>query len=340
MREIRLNKSLSYRTFPHKCEPGSLDFDVTGYSLNGESSSEPKAERLVDVTEYEGWDTLTLELEVTIPEGLLGKVFPEFGKIPGMLVVATHCRSTYLRDRFVLTRDPISSGTYSGTLKFDAGDVTGSLDLRPVLVRATNGTDSRDSMNYATDAGVFVADGPEWHVEITDDDNGGGEYLFDIRAEEFSDEHESNPDSRFPPEDRMYYLDLESDAESPVLWLNEDHERLVPLLKNPGGQYEKLTSELAWNQVMTPVWTRLVTIAARQYDTDEEEWPLEWQGAVFDELHDELYEDHTPEKAAERLQEDLTESVELATKRIDDGVQAFLEPAEHYTRHVQTLSDR
>ncbi|SFR53321.1 hypothetical protein SAMN04487947_2019 [Halogeometricum rufum] len=339
MKEIRLNKSLSYRTYPHKCEPGSLDFAVIGYSLNGESSSEPETEQLVDVTEYEGWDTLKLELEVTIPEGLLGKVFPEFGKIPGMLVVAAHCRSTYLRERFVLARDPISSGTYSGTWEFDAQDVTGSLDLRPVLVRTTDRRDSTDSVNYATDAGVFVADGPEWRVEISDDE-GEGEDLFEIRAKEFSDEHESNPDSRFPPADHMYYLDLESDAERPVLWLNEDHERVLPLLRDPEGRYEKLTSELAWNQVMTPVWTRLVTIAAKEYDPDEEEWLYEWQGAVFDELNDELYEDHTPEKAAERLQEDLSDSVEQATKRIDDSVQALLEPAKYYTKHVQTLSER
>lgn len=336
MREIRLNKSLSYRTYPHKCEPGSLDFEVTGYSLNGKSKNEPESEELVNVTEYEGWETLTLELEVTVPEGLLGKVFPEFGEIPGMLVITAHCRDTYLRERFVLGRDPISSGTYSGTWEFNARYVTGSMDLRPILVRTT---DTKRSMDYATDAGVFVADGPEWRIEISDDD-GEGEDLFEIRAKEFSNEHESDPNTRFPLEDRMYYLDLESDAERPVLWLNEDHERVVPLLKDPEGQYEKLTSDLAWNQVMTPVWTRLVIIAASQYDPEDEAWSLEWQGAVFDELHDELYEDHTPEKAAERLQEDLSESVELATKRIDDGVQALLEPAEYYTKHVQTLSER
>ncbi|MFD1513451.1 hypothetical protein [Halomarina rubra] len=336
MKEIRLNKSMSYRTYPHRCEPGSLDFTVREYSLNGESTSEVDGDRLIDVTEYEGWETLSLELEVTIPEGLLGKVFPEFGEIPGMLAVTVHCRDTYLRDRLVLRRDPISSGTYSKTWEFNAQEVTGSIDLRPLLLRTT---DAEDSGAYATDAGVFVADGERWRVELNDD-SGEGEDLFDIRGTEFSSKRESNPASRFPAKDRLYYLDLESDAEIPVLWLNEDHEEVVPLLQSPEGQYEKLTSELAWNQVMTPVWTRLITIAATQYDSDDEEWPLDWQGAVFDKLHDAFYEDHSPEKAAERLQEELSESIEIATKRIDDAVQALLDPAEYYTKHVRTLSDK
>lgn len=337
MRRIRLNKRLSYRTFPHRCELGALDFQITEYTLNGQSSSEPESEQYVDLTEYDGWDTLTLEVEVTIPEGLLGKVFPEFGKIPGMLVLSAHCRETYLRERFLLARDPISSGTYTGTWEFDAGDVAGSLDLRPILVRTT---DINESMDYASDAGIFVADGQEWQIEVSDDE--GDEGLLDIRTKQFSEEHESGVETRFPPEDRMYYLDLELDSESPVLWLNEDQEDVVSLFRNPESNYEKLTSGLAWSQVMTPVWTRLVTIAATEYDAEEDEWIHEWQGAIFDELQGEglLYEDHTPEKAAERLQEDLSESVVQATKRIEDAVQARLEPAKHYAKHRNGLTDK
>ena len=338
MRQIRLNKGLSYRTFPHRCELGSLDFSIIEYSLDGQSSSEPEAEQFIDVREYDGWDTLTLEVEVTIPEGLLGKVFPEFGEIPGMLVLSAHCRETYLRDRFVLARDPISSGTYTGTWEFDGRDVTGSLDLRPLLVRTT---DTSSPMDYATEAGLFVADGHQWRIELSDNEE-GDEGLLDIRSKRFSEEHESDAETRFPPADRMYYLDLELDPESPVLWLNEDHEEVVSLFSGPEGNYETLTSDLAWNQVMTPVWTRLVTIAATEYDADEDEWLPEWQGAIFDELQSEglLYEDHTPEKAAERLNEDLSDSVVQATKRIEDAVQGRLELAKYYTKHSQQLGDK
>ncbi|WP_233512007.1 hypothetical protein [Haloferax sp. Atlit-12N] len=336
MKQIQLNKGLSYRTYPHRCEPGSLEFSVTEYSINGKSSSEPDVDQLVDIKEYEGWDTLTLEIEVTIPEGLLGKVFPEFGKIPGMLVVTAHCRETYLRERFVLARDPISSGTYEGTWEFDSKDVKGSVDLRPILIRTT---DTSQSMNYATDAGVFVADGPEWRIDISDtsrEDQG----LLDVRSKSFEEVHEADDDTRFPSSDRFYYLDLEGDPDVPVLWLNEDHEKVTTVIQDAESEHEKVVSDLVWNQVMTPVWTRLVTVAATEYDPDEDDWAPEWQGAVFDELHDELYPDHTPEKTAERLQEDLSESVVLATKKIEGAVQELLEPADYYTKHIQNLAER
>lgn len=337
MRRIRLNKNLSYRTFPHRCEIGALRFDITEYSLDGRPPSVPETDGVVDVEDYEGWDTLSLELEVEIPEGLLGKVFPEFGEIPGMLVVAAHCRGTYLRDRLVLESDPISSGTYTGTCEFSGDAVTDAIDLRPLLVRTT---DTSKSMTYAAEAGVLVADGREWRVEISDDDVGSDDVL-DVRTESFESENEEDPQTRFPEEDRLYYLDLESDPERPILWLNEDHDRIVDLMRGSSeGQYDRLTGDLAWDQVMTPVWTRLVTIAAVEYDPDDEEWTPEWQAAVFDELHGDLYEDHTPEKAAERLQEDLTESTVQATKRIEDAVQGLLDPAEQFDKHVRGIGPR
>lgn len=333
VREIRLNKDLSYRTFPYRCEPDSLEFRIDQFAVDDGSFTEPEQPHYLDLDEYRGWDTLHLRLEIRIPDGLLGKVFPEFDDIPGMLVVAAHCRTTYLREGIVVEDEPIRSGTYTRDVELSSDSVAGSLDLRPLLVRTTD-TDVGDE--YATEAGVFVADGPRGRVDFEDDD-AGDESLLEVRPRTFSEEDD---DSRFPPEDRLHYLDLESDPGRPIVWVNDDHTQVASLMAGDGGsQYDRLTRDLVWNQVMSPVWTRLVTVAAIEYDADTDEWDPEWQAAVFEDLHNELYDDLTPEKAAERLQEDLTKAPVDATRRVEDAVQSVLDPATCYTKHIQGLTD-
>lgn len=336
VREIRLNKGLTYRTYPHRCEQGALEFKIAEFALDGGDPVEPEGENRLDLHEYENWETLSLKLEITVPDGLLGKVFPELGEIPGRLIVATHCRSTYLRERIIVKDDPIQSGTFSKEVSIEAEDVTGTLHLRPFLIRSEP-SDVEVSGDYATDPGVFVADDAKWTIDLEDEDHGTDNNL-EVRKRPFSEEDEN---SRFPPEDRLYYLDLESDPSDPIVWINEDHTRVAGLMEvNEGDQYERLTSDLIWNQVMTPVWTRLVTIAGMEYDSESDEWTPEWQAAVFEDIHAELYEDTSPEKAAERLQEDLHEATIDATKRIEDAVQELLDPATQYTKHIQTLNDK
>lgn len=335
MKEIRLNKNLSYRTFPHRCEPGALDFRISKFSLDDGELVEPEQDKFIDLHEYEGWENLTLILEVRIPDGLLGKVFPEYDNIPGMLVVAAHCRTTYLRDRIVLENAPISSGTYRKEVNIEAGNVADSIDFRPFLIRTIDAENPVPG-NYATDGGVFVSDGAEWYVDIEDEDSGDDNVL-EVHKRKFSDEDEK---SRFPSEEQLYFLDLEGDPDKPVLWFNEDHVRVTELMWQGESQYERLTEDLVWNQVLTPVWTRLVTIASMEYDPDTEEWSREWQAAVFEQIYEHLYdEDYSPEKTAEYLQQHLKEGTTLATRRIEDGVQTLLDPADDYTKHIQTLNE-
>lgn len=335
MKEIRLNGGLSYRTYPHKCEPGALDFKIAEFSLDGGEPVEPERDGLVDLQEYPGWSVLKIKLEIRVPDGLLGKVFPEYDDIPGMLFVAAHCRATYSRERYVLSEAPIGSGTYSKEVEIRSEDVRHSITFRPFLIRDKDATGFQFE-NYAADAGVFVADGDEWYLDISARED-GDDHVLDVRKRKFSKEED---DSRFPPEERMYFLDLEADPTKPVLWLNEDHHRVTELMWNGESQYDRLTEELIWDQVMTPVWTRLLTVAASEYDTDSDEWTREWHEAVFEQMHEYIYEDDfTPEKTAEQLQSDLQDGVIKATKHIEDAVQAFLDPATHYTKHIQTYSE-
>jgi hypothetical protein len=60
---------------------------------------------------------------------------------------------------------------------------------------------------------------------------------------------------------------------------------------------------------------------------------------VFYRVHDLLYEDSEPLETAATLKEALSESSYEATRRIEDAVQALLEPARYFNDHIESRRD-
>ncbi|GGN98634.1 hypothetical protein [Haloarcula pellucida] len=334
--QLRLNRSLTHEAFPHACRPGELDFEVVEYSLDGESPVEPETDGTVDLKDYEGWDTASLKVKVDVSEDILDAVFPEDTDYPGRILVAGHCRATYLRDRTILSSSPVDPGSHSDEVELKVDAVGGVVELRPYLIRAETVSPVDD---YGVDEGVMLADGREWTVEVTEDDAGGKNHL-EVDRTSFEEKHEEDEDTRFPPKDEMYYLDLERDSANPVLWFNEDHREIVNLIWAGESDYDNLTANLVWNHVLTDVWTRMITIAAIEFEAEDSEWTPEWHAGVMDEASQHLFPELNPSarKAAQFLQEELREGGHVtATKRIESAVQEILDPASGFLDHVDRI---
>lgn len=353
----RLNRPLRYETFPHRCELGELEFEITEFSVNDDDAVQPDDPRELELNEYEGWSEAELTLTVDIPDELLSEVFPEAAEregdgsiesCPGNVVVAGHCVETYTRGGEILNDGgEVGHGPVSNTFTLSEENVAGVLELRPYLVRSRPLTTAdadrlglSETHDYATDVGAILSDGPKCIVEIEEDKPGSDDVLL-VERISFEEENESD-DSPFPPADRMYYLDLKRDPDQPVLYFNEDHEQIVDIVWNGDGRYDELTADLVWDHVMSSVWTRMVQIAAEEFDPESRTWTPEWQPAVFEMLNEHLYteEDTSPDKAAEFLKRELQEDRLSATERIEQAVQGLLDPGQQFDNHVSRIGKR
>lgn len=351
---LRLNRALTYDTFPHRCRLGELDFWIEEFSIDGDETVEPTDNRRIDLTEYQGWSKIEFTLSVDVPAELLPEVLPDAIEAPeegtdiaypAEIVVAGHCVDTYTRAGTVLG-ERVGPGVVSDTLTISATDVTGILSLNPYLLRSRPLTEETaakigldEAHDYAREQGALLSDGPQCRIDISEKEIGSDDVL-QVERTSFEDENEDE-DTPFPPADRMYYLDLKRDPSNPILFFNEDHERIVDIVWNGEGAYDDLTAELIWDHVMSTVWARMIQVAADEYDPDADEWKPEWQPAVFEMMTDDLYDDDTsPQKAAEFLNEELEESPLSATERIEQAVQGLLDPAQQLDNHARRIGDR
>lgn len=349
---LRLNRPLTYETFPHRCQPGELDFWIDEFAIDGDEAVEPDDARRIDLTEYHGWSEIEFTLSVKIPADLLGKVVPEAkaddeysGAYPAHVVVAGHCVDTYTRAGTVLGEN-VGAGIVSDTLTVNADNLAGTLILRPNLIRskpltgeAAESLGLDESHNYARERGALLSDGRRCRIDIEEDKPGSDDVL-QVERTSFELENEDE-DTPFPSADRMYYLDLKRDPANPVLFFNEDYEQIVDLVWNGEGRYDELTAEIVWDQVMSTVWSRMIQVAADEYNPDADEWTPEWQPAVFEIMTDHLYDDSkSPQKAAEFLKEELEESPLSATERIEQAVQGLLNPAQQIDNHARRVGNR
>lgn len=336
---LRLERPLETRAIPHRYVPDGLDFEIVTYEIDGTGAAEPEDASEIRLDEWDDWETLELGIRIAIDDDTFEHVFhpDEREEAPGMLVVAARCRDTYLRKRIVVEENPVEPSTYEDEVSLRREDVRDEVKLTAYLIRAREPEEAVDvSGNYGTEEGLRLADGSARPLRLDVDDEGRDEFL-PVLDKSFSDAPE-----RFPPEDRLYYLDFENDRGDPTLWLNQDHPAILQVMDSDSRQYDKLTDPLIWNQFMAPVWTRLLTIAAREYDPESDEWEPEWQATVFEQVHERLYEDEDvgPEEAARRLHEALDESSYEATRRIEDAVQTLLEMTDHLENHIERRRDR
>jgi hypothetical protein len=335
--DLRVTRPLATSELPYRCERRSLEFTINEFSLDGTGSVEPDADGRINLEEWDTWGEVDLDLSIKVTEDVVERVFApwEYDAPPAELVVAARCRDTYLRERFVIEEEPVLPETHEKTITLEQDRLHDRVELHAYLIRTQDIDDAPG--NIATEAGLYLADSEPWFISIDQPEEGTSDLLPTV-PKSFS-EARAEGEERFPPEDRLYYLDFESDRSDPTLWINEDHSLIKTVLNSDSRQYDRKTQELIWNQMMTPAWTRLIMVAASEFDADSREWDYDWQAGVFHHVHDLLYDDSEPMEAAATLNEALSESSYEATRRIEDAVQVLLEPAKYFNDHIESRRD-
>ena len=332
--DLRVTRPLATSELPYRCERRSLEFTINEYSLDGTGSVEPDADGRINLEEWDTWGTVDLDLSVEVPKDVVERVFApwEADAPPAELVVAARCRDTYLRERFVIEEDPVLPETHEKTVTLAQDRLYDRVELHAYLIRTDDIDDGPG--NIATEAGLYLADSEPWFISVDQPEEGTSD-LLPTPPKSFSEAREEG-EERFPPEDRLYYLDFESDRSDPTLWINEDHSLIKTVLNSDSRQYDRKTQEVIWNQMLTPAWTRLIMVAASEFDAESREWDYDWQAGVFHHTHDLLYDDSEPMEAAATLNEALSESSYEATRRVEDAVQVLLEPAKYFNDHIES----
>lgn len=331
------SQKLRETVLPYPYREGGLSLEIEEYWIEDGDPVEldPKpGESTVDlaVNEADPWNEARIRGSVTLPREVIDSVFPpdERESPPGKLYVALRCRETIYRDR-VGVYDPsesagIEPGKHDFEVVLDIDDLRGSVELHPYLVRSSPG-EGEDG--FATTPNVRLAGGGSWRIVVDDEDEGESR-LIDGEEAEFS-EHD-----HLPAQGRLYDLDFRN-AESPKLWINSDHSRIVDLLHADGSVgAEARMRDVVLDQIQGGVWPQLIVRAAADVD-DQGEPRHEWEEAVLNIFARDLTNEEDTTQAALQLGEDLEdpENVAVLMERIDGSIQDYIDPRDQLINLVE-----
>jgi hypothetical protein len=236
--------------------------------------------RAVDLPEP---GAVTVALRVEVEEGTYEKVLPEaeLHKPPVHMVVAL--RSVTARERQTVPMVP-ENGHWGGVLDMPKSELYGQVDLEPMLVRSAQGD---AGTGYAAHRGAVIATGEAVKVVVDEPPLRAGGFL-EVRFENFSDS--ASPRRHGKPQ--LLYL-LDTDGETPVLWLNEGipEFKTVMLARGPRG-YNLRVRDAMFDTIVSQVWTSLASVALtnlamviQETEDDDEADPVgslpDWQQRVI-----------------------------------------------------------
>jgi len=316
---------------PYNFEPFGLTLVPVRCLLDGARSVDllDPTKHLVDVAEAR-FAQLQLELRVTFDRDLLGRIFPpsETTSSPGRILIVARCPATRLRRAFMVTAGPLAATDYTSVVELSRAELRGSVELLAVLVRAAGR--SRQPDGFACAAGTKLASARSWELRIDSPRATAGLYL-EIRFVSF----QTSPPPQCLWPGNLYLLQV---GESPVLYLNSDHDAVCAVLNTKATSGERAAlREVFFDQISQSVWTRLFLAAASSMD-ESGEADFDWQQAVLEQFLPALYPDRADhESRVEALEEDLAASQnrEELLGRLDGILQTRLELPTHMTRLAQ-----
>jgi hypothetical protein len=322
-----------HRFLPYRYDEHGLDMGFVRCQLEGMRDAPAfDTERRVLELSGERFNTAALRLAVTVEAALLEASFPpdERAHPPGRVVVLATCAATRVRRSIILSDGVLAAGRLEGTIELYARDLSGTMELVPMLLRSTERVGADDG--YASAAWTRLASGRAIEVRIDAARPLHGEYL-DIRYESFA---EKGP-PQFTYASALYQLDCNGDA--PVLWLNTDHQRVAAVLEAAGtvGRAARLR-DLLFQHMSVSIWTQLFWRSAHAV-VETSETLYEWQDAVLARLLPKLYRDvPDPESRIEALREELDQDrADDVTARLDLVLQDDLEIATRAERLAEEL---
>ncbi len=331
------SQKLRQTALPYPYRGNGLSLEVRGYQIDEEQSVEFDEERessTVDlaVDEADPWERATLRGTVTLPEEVVESVYPpdERSSPPGKLYVAVRCPDAIYRDRVDVesagTGDEVGTGVHEVEIPLRSEYLRGEVELRPFLVRSSEGAGDD---TFATTPNVRLASGEPWTI-VVDEEEESGNSLIDGEEAEFS-EHD-----HLPGEKRLYHLDFRN-AESPKLWINSDHSRIVDILHASGSVgAEARMRDVVLDQIQQGVWSQLVVRAISDVDEDGEP-RHEWERAVLNIFARDLTDEDDVTRASVQLREELDdpEGVAVLMERLDGSIQDYIDPRDQLINLVE-----
>lgn len=310
------------RFLPYRYARGGLDADVRAVTLDGETVVTPEPDARVVALDF-AWTRAELALTVRVPSETVARVAPEGTRLDALAIaIVLRSPATLLR-RAVRLPVRALDAPLEASLALDRDELAGAVELRALLVRARA---ARSAGGYATLRGARLADARSWELRVDRGREPRGEHL-DVRYRRFSE------DEVLPPRDRQNVYVLDADEETPILWLNAEHERVTAILDSRGtvGRQARLR-EVFFDLIAHSVWTQLFLRAATDLArADETLYP--WQDAVLDLLLRDVFpEVRRAADRRERLVELHREDLPALLARLDAGLQRRHDLGAHLTR--------
>lgn len=206
-------------SMPYNYEGNGLDFGISSFSLDGGEPGTPDYdEQVVAPHKYGEWDELNLSVNVTVA-GAVGRSFPdnEGPPYPAKLVLVVDCEQTQMRREIVVEESPVDTETYEDEVTLKRPLLRGDVSLTPRLVRTE---ECREGLPYAPNAGMRVAGGRGWTVEVDEPEESADGFPFVYR--DFSQDS-------MPSEDLLHAFSQNPD---PKMMVNDRNENVVDVLQS------------------------------------------------------------------------------------------------------------
>lgn len=331
------SQKLRQTALPYPYRENGLSIELKGYQLEEEQPvvfDEERESLTIDlaVDESDPWERATFQAEVTLPEEVVESVYPpdERSSPPGRLYVAVRCPDTIYRGRVNVdtsgTEDHVNPGVHDVEIPLRSDRLRGEVRLIPFLIRSLEG---KNENTFATTPNVKLASGEPWTVVI-DAEEESGNRLIDGEEAKFS-EHD-----HLPGEKRLYHLDFRN-ADSPKLWLNSDHSRIVDILHANGSVgAEARMRDVVLDQIQQGVWSQLVVRAIS--DVNEGGEPRhEWEQAVLNIFARDLTDKENVTQASIQLRKELNdpEGVAVLMEQLNGSIQEYIEPRDQLINLVE-----
>ncbi|WP_210755409.1 hypothetical protein [Halorubrum sp. PV6] len=331
------SQKLRQTALPYPYRDNGLSLQIEEYQLEDEQPVELDQEQdnlTVDlaINESDPWEHATLRGEVNLPEDVVQSVYPpdERSSPPGKLYVAVRCPETIYRDRVDVgtseTEGGLDPGVHEVEISLESNDLRGKVQLLPFLVRSFEGDSDGQ---FATTPNVRLASGEPWTV-VVDEEEESGSRLIEGEEAEFS-EHD-----HLPGEKRLYHLDFRK-VDSPKLWINSDHSRIVDILHANGSVgAEARMRDVVLDQIQQGVWSQLVVRAISDVD-DEGEPRHDWERAVLNIFARDLTDEEDVTQASIQLREELNdpEGVAVLMERLDGAIQDYIDPRDQLINLIE-----
>lgn len=316
----RLSSARRERFLPYRYARGGVQLTVTSCKLDGDRDVAPDvADQRLDLDGP--WADATLR----VCAGVAAPTFAAIGEgePPEAFEIALvlRCPATFVR-RAVTVELGVVGGTVERSLALRRDDLSGSASLVAYLVRKRAHT-----ARPALVRGARLAESRAWEVRIDPPREHHGEYL-DVRYKKFSE------DETLPLRDRgnLYVLDV--DQESPILWINADHQRVAGILDSRGvtGRAARLR-ESFFDHVAYAVWSQLFVKATTDLlASDDDETTYPWQDVVLDALLGDVFPEVKGGSARRRRLREWHADLPELWRRLDAALQRRNDLASHLAK--------